>query len=326
MAGMEAETSTVMDSSGSTFTDSSGSSASADSATSSLGQTSSGLEQIALGPIDNFHQGTGTHTTSKLTVEPASVPGTGKLQFATASERVTTMLFQLNEQVVPNWFGVAIPSTVVDFTKPNIFFHPIPAQDGYKDADYPTKTGKWPQLFYYMERLGYQVDAAITVHGAPANQIVIMPFLTSAATSTGIFPARWLGLVSDILTSVRSAVAGITGAVMVTEVVVSSFSVGYVYSNSFRHLATGLTPMLRQVWDFDGYPKSLSGALTSTSSVKAVKYDQGNEQGSFHVPLTRWAAYPNPPPNPDDPPSPNNSGDVHQLIRDFMYLHAATLR
>ena len=326
MAGQEAGTDTTPDGSASAITNSNSSSASADSSSDSAGQTSSDLESIPLGAVQGFHQGTGSHTTSRLTVEPASVPGAGNLQFATASENVTTMLFQLNEQVVPNWFGVAVPSTVVDFTRPNIFFHPSPGQDGYKDSDYPTKSGKWPQLFYYMERLGYQLDSAITMHGAPADQVVVMPFLTTAATDTGIFPARWLGLVSSILTNVRSMVTGAAGTVTITEVVVSSFSVGYVYSNSFRQLATGLTPVLRQVWDFDGYPKNLSGTLTSSSGIKAIKYDQANEQSSFHVPLSRWAAYPSTPPNPDDPPLPHNSSAVHQLIMDFMYLHAATLR
>ncbi len=235
------------------------------------------------------------------------------------------MLFQLNESVVPNWFGVAVPSQVNDFTKPNIFFHPIPAQDGYKDADYPAKSGKWPQLFYYMERLGYQLDAAIKVYGAPASQIVIMPFLTSAATNTGILPVRWLHLVSEILTSVRSAVTGNSAPVSVSEVVVSSFSVGYVYSNSFRKTAAGLGPLLRQVWDFDGYPKSLSSMLSSTSTVTAVKYDQTTEPHCIHLPLSRWAAYPDPPPDPADPAPPHNSSQVHQRIMDFMYLHAATL-
>ena len=237
------------------------------------------------------------------------------------------MLFQLDAPVVPNWFGVAIPNGVLDFTKPNLFFHPIPAQAGYNDADYPTKTGKWPQLFYYMERLGFQVDAAIQYFAAPRNQIVIMPFLTSAATATGILLADWFGIITDILSEVRFAIAGIGGTpVEISEVVVSSYSVGLVYSDSFRQKASGLQPLLKQVWDFDGYPKNLSNALVSTSAHKVIKYDQGSEPSSYHVPIARWAAYPSPPPNLGDPNPPVNSMDVHHLIRDFMFLHAATKR
>jgi hypothetical protein len=259
-------------------------------------------------------------------VVPGSVPGSGNLQFSSYAGNVTTMLFQLSVSVVPNWFGVAVPAGITDFTKPNIFFHPIPAQDGYKDSDYPTKSGKWPQLFYYMERLGYQADAAIQFHGAPANQIVIMPFLTSAATDTGILPTTWRGIVTDILTNVQAAQGGGASQVVISEVVVSSFSVGYVYSSAFRNTAAGLSPLLTQVWDFDGYPKASSNLLVTTAAYKAIKYDQASEQDSFHVPLSRWVNYPNQPPNPGDPPAPQNGGAVHTAIRDFMFLHAATLR
>jgi hypothetical protein len=262
-----------------------------------------------------------------LIVNPASVAGSGNLAFLQANVHVTTMLYQISQQVVPNWFGVAIPDNVADFTAPNIFFHPIPAQDGYVDADYAAKTGKWPDLFYYMELLGYQVDGAIKNFGAPANQIVIMPFLTSAATGTGIFPSSWQGIVTDILTDVRHFMgAGGSGPVNLSEVVVSSFSVGYVYSENFRKNAVGLQPLLNQVWDFDGYPKSDSSQLLTNSSVTAIKYDQGSEPGCIHVPLSRWADYPNPAPDPADPPPPQNGNDVHRDIRNFLFLDAATKR
>jgi hypothetical protein len=276
--------------------------------------------------VAGYHSGTGSHQATKLGVVPASVPGSGDLQFSSYNGHVTTMLFQLSAAVVPNWFGVAVPPGIVDFTKPNIFFHPIPAQDGYLDSDYPTKTGKWPQLFYYMERLGYQVDGAIKSYGAPADQIVIMPFLTSAATNTGILPVTWQGIITDILTAVQAAQGGGVNKVVISEVVVSSFSVGYVYSLAFRTKAVGLSPLLTEVWDFDGYPKAESNLLVTTAAYKAIKYDQASEQGSFHVPLSRWVNYPSPPPNPDDPPAPHNGGAVHTAIRNFMFLHAATLR
>ena len=52
----------------------------------------------------------------------------------------------MNANVVPNWFGVAVPDGLTDFTRPNIFFHPTPGQAGYNDNDYPTKAGLWPTL------------------------------------------------------------------------------------------------------------------------------------------------------------------------------------
>src|SRR5215472_14561633 len=108
------------------------------------------VTSIPLAAIPNVHDGTGTHQRPNWLVVPASVPGSGNLQFIGQWMQVTTMLFQISDNVVPNWFGVAIPNGIQDYTKANIFFHPMPAQAGYKDSDYPTKAGIWPQLFYYM--------------------------------------------------------------------------------------------------------------------------------------------------------------------------------
>lgn len=289
------------------------------------------IEPISLAAVPGFHSGTGTFEREQLIVNPSSVPGPGNLVFLQANVHVITKLYQIvhpsTQLVVPDWFGVAIPENVTDFSHPNIFFHPSPGQAGYKDSDYPTKSGQWPELFYYMELLGYELDGAIKNFGAPANQVVIMPFLTSAATTAGVFPANWFGIITDILTDVRDAM-GISGSgpVSIEEVVVSSFSVGYVYSENFRAAAPGLAPLLKQVWDFDGYPKSDSSKLLSTSQVAAIKYDQGSEPGCYHLPLSRWADYPNPAPDPADWPAPKTGSDVHRSIRDYMFLDAASRR
>lgn len=284
------------------------------------------IHAIGIGP-SNYHEGSGYHERPRLIVDPSTVSGTAPLQFFSSTVRVTTMLFQLDASVVPNWFGVAIPNNTRDFSKPNIFFHPIPAQAGYQDADYPTKTGLWPQLFYYLERLGYQIDAAIQSFGASPTQIVVMPFLTSAATGTGILPAEWQSILTDILSDVRFAVSGVGNApVTITEVAISSFSVGLVYSNAFRNTASGLKPLLKQVWDFDGYPRSLASSLVSTSTYQVRKYEQVVEPSSYYLPLARWSNYPAMAPNPGDPSRPTNGNEVHHAIRDFMFLHAATLR
>src|SRR5262249_13069427 len=162
----------------------------------------------ALGPVQGYHGGTTTFERDQLVVDPSSVPGSGKLSFLSTSVHVTTRLFAINQNVVPNWFGVGVPKIVTTWSKPNIFFNPILGQDGYVDADYPTKSGKWPDLFYYMELLGFQLDGAIRRFGAPANQIVIMPFLTSARTDTGILAAKWFGIITDILTDLHRMLTG----------------------------------------------------------------------------------------------------------------------
>ena len=282
------------------------------------GQETLPIPAISLGPVPGFHSGTGLHQAARLLVDPTTVLGTAPLQFTTRQTTVTTMLFALDEAVVPNWFGVAVPPGVTDFSKAHIFFHPIPAQAGYLDSDYQAKSGQWPQLFYYMERLGYQVDGARQL-GATPDQIVIMPFLTSAATDTWILPDRWQNLVTDILTGVQISTGGGGAPITLSEVIVSSFSVGFSYSESFRRTAAGLQPLLSQVWDFDGYPKQQSAALTGPG---IIKYDLADEPGSIHLPPPRWtnlSAAPQPP-NQDDLAV---TEDLHHWVLKYMYLHAA---
>jgi hypothetical protein len=277
------------------------------------------VTRIELAPIAGIHQGTGTQHERVWVVDPSSVGPLGPLRFASTDVSATTFLFQIDSAVVPNWFGVAVPSGITDFTNANLFFHPTPGQAGYVDGDYAMKAGTWPQLFYYMDRLGVQLDAARKDH------VVIMPFLTEAAKDTGILPANWQSIVTQILTAVRSTVdAEDTSPLAVSSVMVSSFSAGIVYSDAFRHRAAGLTPLLREVWDFDGAFSSyhpLSAALQPTATVRPTKYDQGPATvtaagGDFHVPQSRWASCPSPPANGDQ---------VHGLVCSYMFLHAAWL-
>jgi hypothetical protein len=158
------------------------------------------------------------------------------------------------------------------------------------------------------------------------------------AFTTGIFPDHWVSIVTGILTDIRQK-RGMGGAPLVINgAVVSSFSVGILYSDVFRKRTSNLQlpssiSVLKQVWDLDGFSSTfsnLSRDLTTTPDIRAIKYDQGAEPGSFHVPASRWANYPDPPPNPGLNPDQNPTktqifGDVHHAIRDHMFLHAATI-
>ena len=155
------------------------------------------LASIPLAPIPGVHTGTGTVATTSWVVEPETVPGSGLLAFTGRDVSVTTLLFQIADDVVPNWFGVACPRGMTGFGNVHVFFHPTPAQAGYVDADYRTKAGKWPELFYYLERLGDQLD------GAERDQLLVMPFLTEAAKDTGILPGSWSQILTDIATGTR---------------------------------------------------------------------------------------------------------------------------
>jgi hypothetical protein len=278
------------------------------------------VSSVDLPAIPNIHDGTGHHENNRWCVAPASVPGTGRLSFEAKPCGVTCLLYALADQsapgkpLVPNWFGVAIPDGLTDFSNVTVFFHPIPGQAGYKDADYPTKTGLWPNLFYYMELLGYQLA------GSGRAQVVVMPFLTNGATNTGVLPADWQDILTEVLRQARTKVGADDGSPLtVANVAIASFSVGIVYMMYFRDHAAGLSASLREIWDFDGIVSSagsLSSGLASTPTVRAIKYDELSSASgaSYHLPTPRW---------PDRPAGPPN--DVHHLIIDYMFLHAASV-
>jgi hypothetical protein len=282
------------------------------------------VSSIPLSPISGIHNGTGDqHNPGFATVVPASVPGNAELQFVGEDVRVTTMLFALNSNVVvPNWFGVAVPDGIQDFTRPNIFFHPTPGQvkDAhgnpiYPDSAYPTKGAHWPDLFYYMERLGYQVA------GAGRSQIVIMPFMTNTATDTGILPSIWRDTVTSILTQARTATGADDGsALSISQVVVSSFSDGIIYSHFFRARSSDLAAA--EIWDLDGGLSSYRpySAELETGPSPFIQYDSASPSlsKSFHLPPPRWAGF------YDKAAVPHTPLQVHPLIRDFMFLDAAS--
>jgi hypothetical protein len=282
------------------------------------------VTEITLPPLAGVHGGTGTQQSYNYAVVPSSVPGSGKLQFVAQQEQVRTMLFQLDDaNAVPNWFGVAVPTGITDFARPHLFFHPSPGQARddkgnpiYDDRDYKTKTGGWPRLFYYMERLGYQLD------GAARSQILIMPFLTSAAVDTGILPANWEEIFTQILTLVRADMGQDDGSPLaMSQLVISSFSVGIVYADNFRARAANVVGgLLAEEWDFDGWFSTASSTQKQLdrSRYGVIRYDQDPSTGAlnFHVATPRWSEYAAP---------PTAATQTHALIRDYMFLHAATV-
>lgn len=279
------------------------------------------VSQRTLDPIDGVHHGTGTRSLNDWMLDPTSVEGSGPLAFVKADMQTTTMLFELDAQVVPNWFGVAVPSGITSFTDPVLYFHPTPGQAGYVDADYAGKTGKWPELFHYMDTLGLQVDPT------RKDRVMIMPFLTQAAAAdTGILPGAWQDILTQILTAVRAAMGATDDGspLSMTSLAVASYSAGIVYSDTFRRRATGLSPLLREVWDFDGTfstNAAMSERLRSTASLRVIKYDQlaGATEASgasFHVPIPRWSAF---------PAAVTEGGQVHWLAITYLVTHAAWL-
>ena len=172
----------------------------------------------------------------------------------------TIFYFQVDEAVVPRWFGVLVPEGVSSFDKIHLFFHPTPAQAGFQDADYQG-LGNWPDIFHYLtDAMGTQFCAA------GLDRVLVMPLMTQgAAQDCGIFPQRWESIVGRILGMLSTGdMSPSAPLIYVNSLVVSSFSSGIVYSHLFRNNAA-LGARLAGVIDFDGGFSTfsqLSAALT----------------------------------------------------------------
>jgi hypothetical protein len=179
---------------------------------------------------------------SELVFEWTGVTGKGTISY-----------FQLDEDVVPKWFGVLVPEGVSSFDKIHLFFHPTPAQAGHHDGDY-LGLGNWPDIFHYLtDNMGSQFCAA------GMDRVLVMPLMTQAAAQDcGIFPQRWESIIGRILGILSTGDMTPTAPlVYVNSLVVSSFSSGIVYSHLFRKKAT-LGARLAGVIDFDGGISSFS--------------------------------------------------------------------
>jgi hypothetical protein len=185
--------------------------------------------------------------------------------------------FQLDETVVPRWFGVLVPEGTTEWDRVHLFFHPTPAQARddhdrqiYFDAEYRS-FGRWRSLFHYLSD-----DMAVQFCASEPRRILVMPLFTQGASGDcGIFPQRWPEILGCILGRLRQGVESGATFQRVTNVVVSSFSSGITYSHHFRRRAN-LAGRLAGVIDFDGAfstYRSLSHSLTEPAG-RVVKVQQ----------------------------------------------------
>lgn len=178
--------------------------------------------------VGEFTRGTGHQTASNkhlLDIASAPVLGNGLLAYRHGDVSFATLLYELvdltnkpvdSNEFSPNWFGVAVPDGITDFTNVVIYFHPTPGQAEYFDADYPSKSNggnpahaNWKELLGYVDRLGSQLAGAVKFSGATPNQIVIVPFMRNQNIDqghrplefggTGILARQWYYIVNDIL-------------------------------------------------------------------------------------------------------------------------------
>lgn len=294
---------------------------------------------------------------SKLVVSPVPVVTDTVLNFTPPANGLTyrALLYELRDKVtgvtsniVPNWFGVAIPSpNTFDLSGDVyviIYFHPTPLQAHYRDADYPAKAGTaggtpWKQLYAYVDRLGGQMVGAIQA-GKPANRVTIFPFLTEAQYT--LSTSEWFNVIHDILQDInKNLVSGI--CTRPKKIIVATLSNGGKYLNRFLGEASGLPDdsKIIEAWDFDS--RFSQGPLLVDPHGKRLRaYWQGAVPANtptktyIHLPTVSpnsWQNFPTPPPAeiPPLPPNPPNSvsgpdgsppDKAHHCIRDTMFLDA----
>jgi hypothetical protein len=274
-------------------------------------------------------------------VQTSSVVATTPLLFTPPSSnayKVDALLFEIQANVVPNWFGVAVPAGLRVFDKVNIFFHPTPGQVRRRaaptDDTYQAKatTQGWLDIFRYVYILGFQLAAAggQLVAEAGCSQVLIVPFLTDGVKDTlGIFAQDWADIVSSILGLLNNIYnTGNLPPVVPAGLVVSSFSAGIKYSDTFRKRANLPASGPFEIWDFDGASTTygaLSQAVVPGQGRKVFRYDQNPvprgatatteaASGRYHVPGPRWA-------NSNLPHATYD--DIHSAIPERMFYHAA---
>jgi len=231
---------------------------------------------------------------------PSPVPLSLRTEFHFQWQNLTKpepriLYYELDENVVPNLFGVVVPSTLRSFDSAHIFFHPNPGGDGYNDAAYQSRAG-WGRIFHYMSDSFSAQFAA-----AGLDQILIMPVFTASTLSTaGIFPERWQEIVQAILADLNpNPFESALGFKPLRNIVLSSFSAGISYSHHFRQRAAGLDAVVATI-DFDGLFSSfpqLSAKLAHSGSRSLVFHQGGvrerdlfalDSQGNLPVPDARW--------------------------------------
>ena len=251
-------------------------------------------DEVGISPLANAVDLATNVNRTIWTPDEASLSSEFVFQWTQATGSGQIRYFQLDQDVVPRWFGVLIPDGTLSFDQIHIFFHPTPKQANHDDSEYPA-LGSFKDIFHYLSD-----DMGAQFCGAQTSRVLVMPLMTEASKSDcGIFPQRWVDIVGCILGRVSLGLDLGASFQRVVSVVVSSFSSGIVYSHQFRARAN-LGSRLAGVIDFDGITSSynsLSGAVTGPAG-HVVKAQQSNvnpatvaqlaAQNVFPLPRPRW--------------------------------------
>ena len=243
----------------------------------------------------------------KLFAFPPSVVANGVLKTTLQDARYRVHMFEHGDRsFVPRRIAAVVPGGLTEFTRPLIFFHPLPSKKaGFDDAQYADQTASWRRIYRYADQQGVQLAAS------GRKQVLIIPIFNLASTDTcGRFATDWKSLVETIMAKLRAKHApGLAKdpKPVVTDVVTASYSAGVKYMHTFLTKAVGIGSLIREVYDYDGRFssfKELSEQLKVKPGLSVVTYDQRpvkltevvseKEAGKgIHVPEPRWRDLPN---------------------------------
>lgn len=187
---------------------------------------------------------------SVVVVDVNSVAGRAPMQYTPATVTYTRRLYRVEGSSI-NWYGVIVPSTLVNAAPPLIYFTPTPYQGQCYDPDYDSFSGGWPALFdVYSYWMGMQVAAS------GANVVLVIPFYKNAQTNN----------LGDFATTWRDAVGAVAGAALLTQdplilrdtysfdtIYSASFSNGWIVHKTFNTMAQGAAGMTQFLFDLDGF-------------------------------------------------------------------------
>ncbi|CAJ0857959.1 hypothetical protein AMST5_01073 [freshwater sediment metagenome] len=314
------------------------------------------IDLVPTGATALYTRGTGLHTIqTKLLVSNPPVTSNAVLDFEKANGLTyRALLYELRDKatgatskITSNWFGVAIPNPATFDISGDVYvivyFHRKPLQAGYRDADYPAKSGAsgtdWKQLYAYADRLGGQLSGAGQA-GAPANRLVVFPFLTE--TDYTLAAAEWFNVLHDILKDINTnVVPGL--CTRPKKIILATLSNGSFYLNNFltRAAAHENYSDILEIWDFDT-EISTPRILANPNGKRLRAYWQGQTPADtasstyVRLPASSWGRFPTdaaslkeipplPPTasNSNSSPDPNTLMRVHHYIRDTMFLDAS---
>lgn len=228
--------------------------------------------------------------------------------------------FEMMEDVVPKWYGLLVPSGTVSFNHIHLFFHPTPGQAGYQASTY-FQLGSWSKIFRYLwNPMGAGFCAAAT------GRVLIMPLMTDNTSATcGILMQRWEELFSQMLSLVQADEgAAFAPRVLVSSILVSSFSSGITYSHHFRQNAN-LGSRFAGVIDFDGLysaSKAYCPMITGPAG-RVVKAYQMFAEPSMIPRLASQNIFPLPHARMKTPYDKKTPNQIHGGIPHFMMYIAA---